>query len=1143
MSKYFDLFQRRTFVNLLRAGVLILIFLFPSCSPEHSENAGNLAGEETLTAASPLLKLLPASETGIDFQNAIAETFENNITTNINIYNGGGVAVADINNDNLPDLYFISTTGENKLYQNLGGMKFKDITEGSGLESDGGFETAVTAVDINTDGYLDFYVCRAGPVEDEARRNRLFISNGNLTFTESAKEYGLDDFSASTGANFFDFDNDGDLDLYLLNYPTDFSFCTKIDVRPTADGKGVEPNLEPKTPYDTDRFYRNDGGKFTDISKEAGIWNFAYGLSAAVTDFNLDGLPDVYVGNDFIQPDFLYINNGDGTFSDRLPEYFQHISQHTMGTELSDFDNDGLLDFFALDMLGKNNFRQKTVMNTNTQSQYTTLLQYGYFEPVVRNVLQRNNGPGAPAGSAFSEVGCLAHVYKTDWSWSGLFADLDNDGWKDLCITNGYRRETGDVDFINFIIPEIKKKEIPLQQQYTDVYDFLKLIPSHKLRNFVFRNKSDWTFEDMSGKWMTMKSSWSCGSVFTDLDMDGDLDYVVNNLEEPAFIYQNLTNQQPGINYLQFKLAGSARNPQGIGASVTLYYDGQLQYQEMNPTRGIFSSVEHLFHFGLGGVTQVDTVVVRWPDGFSQTLAGVKANQRLTLRREEALEKTPPRPAPTPTLFKDQTAASGLKYRHEENDYNDFEAHFLQPWKLSELGPMMATADVNGDGLTDVFIGNSFEKPAGLFLQNPNGKFTPASMKTWEADKAYEDHGAVFFDADGDGDADLYVVSGGAEAVNELAWQDRFYLNDGKGNFTKVAAIPPTKAAGSRAVAYDFDGDGDLDIFVGGRAQINNYPAAPKSYILRNDKSHFTDVTGEVSPEFGQVGMVTDLVWANIDSDPAAELIVAGEWMPVTVFKVVDGKLKKMDGASLGLGKSHGLWNRLAVADLDQDGDLDLVTGNLGTNTRLIATDEEPLLCYAYDFDRNDAIDPVLAYYENHKIYPLIQKDVIIKQMPSLKKRFIYAREYAAATINDVFDKKDLDEALVMSAFVLETCWWENQGGRFVRHILPIQAQVAPVFGILVHDFNADGYPDILLAGNKYGIEVETGRCDAGNGTLLAGDGKGGFSWINNTQSGFWASKEVRDLALLNGADGKITVLVSNNNNAAQVYSLEKISQ
>lgn len=1114
----------------IQLATLAILILF-ACKNEVSQQEKDQKGEKTLTATSPLLKLLLAEETGIDFQNAIVETFENNITTNINIYNGGGVAVADLNNDGLPDLYFISSTGENKLYQNLGGLKFKDITDGSGVEGEGGFETAVTAVDINTDGYLDLYVCRAGPVEDNTRRNRLYINNGNLTFSEKANEYGLDDISASTGANFFDYDNDGDLDLYLLNYPTDFSFCTKVDVRPTKDLKSVEPNLEPKTPYDTDRLYRNDGGMFKDVSKEAGIWNFAYGLSVAVSDFNLDGYADVYVGNDFIQPDFLYINNGNGTFSNQLPEYFRHTSQHTMGTELSDFDNDGLIDFFAVDMLGNNNFRQKTVRNTNTQSQYTTLVQHGYFEPVVRNVLQRNNGNGT-----FSDVACLAHVYKTDWSWSGLFADLDNDGWKDLCITNRYRRETGDLDFINFAIPEIKQKDVPLQQQYKDVYDFLKLIPTYKLRNFVFRNNKDWTFEDMSGKWMTMKASWSNGSAVADLDLDGDLDYVVNNLEEPAFIYQNLTNQQSGKNYLQFKLAGAARNPQGIGASVTLFFGDQMQYQEMNPTRGIFSSVEHLLHFGLGEVSQVDKVVVRWPDGFSQTLTDVKANQRMTLHHEEASEKALAQPALAPTLFEDQTITSGLNFRHEENDFNDFEAHFLQPWKLSELGPMMATADVNGDGLTDVFIGNSFDKPAMLFIQNSEGKFIPASTKTWETDQVYEDHGALFLDADGDGDADLYVVSGGTEAVNELAWQDRFYLNDGKGNFTKVAAIPPTKSAGSHAIAYDFDGDGDQDIIRGGRTAISNYPASPKSYILRNDKNRFTDVTDEVSPEFGQVGMITDLVWANIDNDPAAELIVVGEWMPLTVFKIIDGKLKKLDAVTLGFENSNGLWNRLVAADLDQDGDIDLVTGNLGTNTRLTATVKEPLMCYAYDFDRNDAIDAVMAYYEKGQIYPLIHKGVMVKQMPSLKKRFIYAREYAAAAISDIFEEKDLDEAIVMKANMLETCWWENQNGKFVRHLLPTQAQVSPVFGILIYDFNADGHADILLVGNKYGMEVETGRCDAGNGTLLIGDGKGKFAWVNNIQSGFWASKEARDLVLLNSRDGKYTIVVSNNNDAAQVY-------
>lgn len=1123
-----------------------LVFLLGIAATAITCNQGNgssgsdsVPGEESLTAADPLLRLLDPGTTGIDFSNYIEETFEMNITTHINTSNGGGVAIADINNDDLPDIYFISSSAENKLYLNKGNMQFEDITESAGVSSPEGFEIAVTVVDINTDGYLDFYVCRAGPIENEERRNKLFVNNGDLTFTERAAEYGLDDFSASVGANFFDFDEDGDLDLYLLNYPVDFSYTSKIDVKPTSDGSSVEPNLDPKGPWDSDRFYRNDGpptgdgkGGFKDVSKEAGIWNFAYGLSVSVEDFNGDGYADVYVGNDFIQPDFLYINNGDGTFTDRLEDYFKHTTQHTMGTELADFDNDGLFDLYAVDMMGKNNYRSKTVLSSNSQSKYTTLINYGYFEPVVRNVLQRNNGNGT-----FSDIGCMANVFKTDWSWSGLMADLDNDGYKDLTVTNGYRREVTNVDFIDFTFADIKNKG-PIKNQYEDVNDFLELIPEYKLRNHVYKNNGDWTFEDKSGEWMTVNASWSNGAANADLDGDGDLDYLVNNIDETAFIYENLAIQKNTGNYLQVKLKGSKENPFGIGAWVRIYYNDNQQYQMMNPTRGIFSSVEHLLHFGLGGINTIDKLIVRWPDGKSQTLEKVNANQKLTLQYTDAKEITAPQSAFAKTIFQDITRITGLDFVHEENPYIDFETYFLLPWKLSDLGPLMATADIDGDGLTDVYVGNAFDKPGGLYRQTRDGRFQLINKEQWESDALFEDHGALFFDADGDNDPDLFVVSGGHEATDPKAWTCRFYLNTGNGSFANATgALPQLNTIGLRAVAHDFDNDGDNDLFLGGRVAAGKYPAIPTSYVLRNDRNRFVDVTETVAPEFSEIGMITDMAWVNIDAEPDLELIIIGEWMPITAFKIRNGKIEKMDPAPLGLDKSNGFWNKLTIADLDEDGDMDLVTGNLGLNSRFEASEATPMQCYASDFDNNGSMDPVLTYYEDGNIYPLVQKDVLIKQMPPLKKKFVYAKDYAKATISDVFSKDQLKNALIHNAYILETCWWENKDGKFVKHILPPQVQVSPVFGILVYDFTGNGHPDILLAGNKHGVEVETGRIDSGIGTLLEGDGKGNFSWVNNTKTGFWATREVRDLAMVKGPDGSIRVIVSNNDSPAQVYS------
>lgn len=1121
------------------SGILCLCILNAvACKNEtYSPDKPTQTVEKTLTASNPKLKLLSPDQTGIDFQNKIIETLENNVTTNINMYNGGGMCIADINNDNLPDIYFICTNGKNRLYLNQGNLKFKDITDAAGVGSEDGFETAVTAADVNADGLLDFYVCRGGTAKDGSRVNKLFINNGNLTFSEKAAEYGLDDKSACTGANFFDYDNDGDLDCYVITYPTESLYINKIEAKLGKDQK-YHPYLEPRADYDADRFYRNDKGKFKDVSKEAGIWALGYGLSVSVTDFNHDGWLDVYVGNDFIQPDVLYINNKNGTFTDKLDEYFHHTTQHTMGTDLNDFDNDGLIDLYSVDMLPATNLRQKSLTATNSQTKQTALIKNGYFEPVVHNTLQHNNGNGT-----FSDIACLAGIYKTDWSWSGLQFDIDNDGLRDIHVTNGYRREMIDRDFVDFKSPEIQKayKE---GKKFSDIYpnpdDFFKEIPTYKARNFCFRNNGNWRYDDVSGNWMTMEGSWSCGAAWSDLDNDGDLDLVVNNLEQAAFVYENLSKGQANANYIQAKLQGSGANPFAVGASVMIEYDnGRLQYQELNSVHGIFSSVEHLIHFGLGPVQKVDKLTVRWPDGKTQTLTNINANQRLVLKHSDAsgyiAALFPPQVANK--FFQDVTAAAGLNFKHEENTFNDFESWPLNPWKLTDLGPLLAKGDVNGDGLDDVYIGNAFDKSGVLYVQTASRTFKPIARDVWEADKIYEDHGALFFDADGDKDLDLFVVSGGSEATSTQAWQNRLYINlDGKGKFAKVKdAIPASTDVALRVVYLDYDQDGDNDLFIGGRVTPGKWPLTPRSVVFRNDRTKFTDVTAEVAPEFERCGMVTDMNWADVDGDQQAELIVVGEWMPVSVFKFNGGKLKNIT-VQAGLTQSNGLWNRLQVADLDHDGDLDLVTGNFGQNSRLVAGPDTPLRCFAKDFDNNGTLDPIMAAYENQKLFPLYQKPEMTKQMPILKKKFLYSKVYAQATIDQVWPQKDLDAALNLYVYTLETCWWENQGGKFVKHVLPSQAQVSVVQGIIIDDFNNDNNADLLIAGNKYGIEVETGRCDAGNGALFLGDGKGNFTWINNVESGFWAMQEARDIVLLKGAGTKKFVIVANNNSKPQVF-------
>ncbi len=1097
--------------------------------PSLTDDSGS---EPTLTAKNPRLQLLSPSETGVDFANQIQEDNEHNVILNINQYNGGGVAIADVNNDNLPDIYFVSSSGKNRLYLNLGNFKFKDITDSAGVGSEDGFETSATAVDVNADGWLDLFVCRAGP-DTIGRVSKLFINNHDLTFTERAAEYGLADKSPCSGANFFDYDNDGDLDCYIINHPTNLGDANHLVLKRGADGITLLPDLDPKLPYDSDNFYKNEGGKFVNISKQAGIQNFGFGLSVSVSDINGDGWPDIYVGNDFVQPDNLFINNQKGGFTDQMSKYFRHNSMSAMGADLSDFDNDARVDLLTVDMFPTNNYRQKLLKNTNPLSRYLTMVQYGYPKSVARNVLQRNNGNGT-----FSDIACLAGIYKTDWSWSCLFADLDNDGLKDLHIANGYRREVTNRDYAEFLLPEINKV---LSSKNKDIMPYMNKLAEYKVRNFVYQNKGNWQFEDKSGDWMTMPGSWSSGGAWADFDGDGDLDLVINNLEDPAFIYKNLTREQGGGNYIQAKLQGSPANPFAVGASVLIEYQGIKQYQELNPNHGIFSSVEHLIHFGLGQITQIERLTVRWPDGKTQILTNVPANQRLQLKWTDAsgyVAHLAP-PAPTgPVLFTEQNATSiGVNFTHKENPFSDFETWVLNPWTLTDLGPLTAQADVNGDGLDDFFIGNSFDSPGAVYLQTAGGTFKPSSAAVFEAEKRFEDHGGIFFDADGDKDLDLFVLSGGADANADIAWQCRLYLNDGKGNFSRSeTSLPVFKDLALRAAAYDYDGDGDLDLFIGGRLVPKNWPLTPRSAVFRNDNGKFTDVTSQVAGAFERCGMVTDLTWGDLNGDGQKELIVVGEWMPVSIFQLKNNQLEDVT-AQFGLSKTNGLWNRVVLSDLDKDGDLDLVTGNLGLNTRFSASKDAPFYCFAKDFDNNGTLDPLVAYTENGKIYPLMQKDVLVKQMPMLKKKFLYSKDYAKATMSDVWPQKDLDASLQLTAYDFETCWWENQGGKFVRHSFPIQAQIAPVQGILCDDFNGDGHIDILMAGNKYGFEVETNPCDSGTGTLLMGDGKGNFAWLDNVQSGFWALGEARDLAMLRAAGGKRIIVVANNNSKPQFYT------
>jgi hypothetical protein len=1099
--------------RLYFAGMLVL--LFAACKKEVSDQA-----------AARLFEQIDPAQSGVQFTNTITENHYVNIITNPYMYNGGGVAIIDANRDGLPDVYFLSNQESNRLFLNKGAFQFEDVTDKAGLAAIGGFKTGVTVADVNGDGWDDIYICRTGLDPAPERGNLLFINNGDLTFTEKAAEYGINDMSASNHANFFDYDLDGDLDLYVLNYPADFSGVNQIRLK-EENGKQVRD--DQFTNYtDSDHLYRNEGGGvFKDLSQSAGILNRAHGLSATVSDFNQDGFPDIFVGNDYIEPDHLYINNQNGTFTDRINEYLRHQSNNTMGVDIADFNNDALADIVTLDMIAEDNRRQKLLMTTMLTQRYETLVKYGYSRQLMRNTLQLNLGNGQ-----FSEIGLMAGISNTDWSWSPLMADFDNDGWKDIYATNGLRRDITNMDYQTYTADSINRLGGITARRFPDFNDYLKLIPSEPLPNYLFRNRGDLTFEKTTAAWGLEIPSFSNGSAWADLDGDGDLDLVVNNIDAPAFLFRNLSVESGKANRLQIALEGNAPNTHGIGASVTIVQGQMAQYLEMTPTRGFLSSSQHLFHFGLPSNAAIDRVEVRWPGGAMQTLTNVQPNQRLLLKQSEATEHYQSGAGARPATLLQPAHNMGLDFVHQENAFEDFDREFLLPHRFSTLGPGITVGDVNGDGLEDFFIGGASGQAGALYLQQPNSAFTRSAQPAFEADRNYEDAGAVLFDADGDKDPDLYVVSGGSEyPLNDDYYQDRLYLNDGKGNFSRATdALPRITASGYCVEAHDFDGDGDLDLFVGGRVSPGYYPTSPQSFVLRNEGGRFTDATDQAAPEFRNIGMVTGLRWGDLDGDGAPELVASGEWMPITVFKAENSQLRNATEA-FGLSGTNGWWNCLALADADADGDLDILAGNLGLNTRLKA----PLKLYARDFDGNGSIDPVISFMENDKEYPLPRRENLIKQLPGLKKKFVYYGPYSVATMQDIFSANELRQAQVLEANEFRTTLFLNQGkGVFQPQPLPLEAQLSPTMQFLAEDLNGDGHTDILLAGNSYGADTESGPYDAGNGLVLPGDGKGGFRPLHGKESGFWASKDAKDLKAVQLANGKRLYLVGNNNGVVQ---------
>ena len=1077
--------------------------------------------------ASHLFTLLSSSRTGVDFANTLTETDKQNLLNYVYFYNGGGVAIGDINGDGLPDILLTGNMVPTRLYLNKGNFKFEDITEKSGLSKITGWCTGATMADVNGDGKLDIYVCRSADKDPKNRKNLLFINNGNTTFTEEGKKYGLDDDGYSTQAVFFDYDKDGDLDMFLINHSLqEYSTDSYLSIYLRRD----------QQPQFACKLYRNDNGHFTDVSKQAGITSnvLTFGLGVAVSDVNNDGWPDIYVSNDFNEPDYLFMNNGNGTFTEKLSQSMDEVPLNSMGSDFADINNDGYPDLMTLDMLPESNHAQKMHSGSEGFNKFQFLFKNGFYYQFSRNMLQKNNGDGT-----FSEIGQMSGVSNTDWSWSALFSDFDNDGNKDLFVSNGYVRDFNDMDFVKYQANTLLEQRMGGTNQ-TSARDMVEKMPSVVIPNYIYQNAGNCLFTNKIKDWGLDQSSVSSGAAYVDLNNDGGMDLVINNINQKAFIYKNnATIIDKQNNWLKVKFQGSPKNTFGIGAKVKVYCKGNLYYQEQFPVRGFQSSVDQVLNFGLGNHDIADSVVVIWPDDKMQKLQNVKAKQTLIVKWTEAPLKWVADTVKHNQYFKN-TKAPG--FVHKENDFNDFNVQALMPNYLSRQGPCLAKADINGDGREDIFVGGAKGQPSRIYVQQANGSFVYKAEPSIEKDSARETVKAQFIDVNNDGKPDLYVASGGYEfAEHDTVFQDHIYINDGKGNFKlSKGALPAMLFSKGCVKAADINGDGAMDIFVGGRVIPGKYPVAPQSMLLINDgKGHFTDATQKICPALAHIGMVTDAVWLDLNGDKKPDLIIVGEWMPIKVFINQNGKLVDQSAKYIKF-PSSGLWNKIYAADLNGDGKLDLVIGNIGLNTQFKSSAKQPLsICYK-DFDKNGTIDPVLCYYIDGVNYPAPSRDDLMDQIPVLKKKFLDYAPYADATMDDVFTPEQMKGAITLKAETAETIYLENDGSNgFKLKKLPIEAQYSPVYSIVSVDANHDGKPDLVLTGNNAWTRVKFGRYKANHGVLLLNDGKGNFTYVPQYKSGFNLRDDIRSAETINTAAGQ-QIIFGANDAPLKAYTLNK---